>query len=60
MLVAGEKKTEVELLIDRINKIQEEIPEHGENVLSEEEQAFLDAAEEQYNSLGAIRRNNRR
>lgn len=60
VLVAGEKKTEVELLIDRINKIQEEIPEHGENVLSEEEQAFLDAAEEQYNSLGAIRRNNRR
>ncbi len=60
VLVAGEQKTEVELLIDRINKIQEEIPDHGENVLSEEEQAFLDAAEEQYTSLGAIRRNNRR
>lgn len=47
----GEKKTEIELLIDRIHKIQEELPEHGENVLSDEEQAFLDAAEEQYASL---------
>ena len=45
------KKTEIELLIDRIHKIQEELPEHGENVLSDEEQAFLDAAEEQYASL---------
>lgn len=56
----GEKKNEIELLIERINKIQEELPEHAENILSEEEQAFLDAAEEQYASLGAIRRNNRR
>ena len=47
----GEKKTEIELLIDRIHKIQEELPEHGENVLSDEEQAFIDAAEEQYASL---------
>ena len=47
----GAKKTEIELLIDRIHKIQEELPEHGENVLSDEEQAFLDAAEEQYASL---------
>ena len=47
----GEKKTEIELLIDRIHTIQEELPEHGENVLSDEEQAFLDAAEEQYASL---------
>lgn len=47
----GAKKTEIELLIDRIHKIQEELPEHSENVLSDEEQAFLDAAEEQYASL---------
>ncbi len=47
----GAKKTEIELLIDRIHKIQEELPEHGENVVSDEEQAFLDAAEEQYASL---------
>ena len=47
----GAKKTEIELLIDRIQKIQEELPEHGENALSDEEQAFLDAAEEQYASL---------
>lgn len=46
-----EKKTEIELLIDRIQKIQQELPEHGESALSEEEQAFLDAAEEQYASL---------
>lgn len=52
----GAKKTEIELLIDRIHKIQEELPEHGENVLSDEEQAFLDAAEEQYASL----RNNKK
>lgn len=49
--VTEEKKTEIELLIDRIHKIQEELPEHNENVLSDEEQAFLDAAEEQYASL---------
>ena len=49
--VKEEKKTEIELLIDRIHKIQEELPEHNENVLSDEEQAFLDAAEEQYASL---------
>ena len=47
----GAKKTEIELLIDRIHKIQEELPEHSENALSDEEQAFLDAAEEQYASL---------
>lgn len=46
-----EKKTEIELLIERIQKIQQELPEHGESALSEEEQAFLDAAEEQYASL---------
>ncbi len=49
--VTEEKKTEIELLIDRIHKIQEELPEHNENVISDEEQAFLDAAEEQYASL---------
>jgi Kef-type K+ transport system membrane component KefB len=49
--VTEEKKTEIELLIDRIHKIQEELPEHNENVLLDEEQAFLDAAEEQYASL---------
>ena len=41
----GEKKTELELLIERIQKIQEELPEHTEN---ENERAFTEAAEEYY------------
>lgn len=43
----GEPKTQLELLIERIHKIQEEIPEHH---ISEEEQAFNNAAEELYNN----------
>ncbi|MCR5719274.1 MAG: cation:proton antiporter [Lachnospiraceae bacterium] len=41
----GNPKTSLELLIERINAIQKEIPEHS---ISEEEQAFTSAAEEQY------------
>ncbi len=41
----GTKKTEVEKLIERINKIKEDIPKHE---ISEEEDAFNEAAEEQY------------
>ena len=37
-------KTEVELLIDRIQAIQRELPQH-ENPYYEEEQAFTEAAE---------------
>lgn len=44
---AGEPKTEVELLIERIKKIQETIPPH-ELHSHDEEQAFTEAAEEQY------------
>ena len=40
----GQKKSEVELLIERISKIQEEIPDHEE---SDEEASFTTAAEEQ-------------
>ncbi len=43
----SEKPSEVELLIERINAIQRELPKHEEN-LNEEEKAFTDAAEEQY------------
>ena len=42
-----EPKTEVELLIERIQKIQEELPRHS-NPYFEEEQAFSEAAEEHY------------
>ena len=41
----GEKKTELELLIERIQKIQSELPAHTEN---ENEKAFTEAAEEYY------------
>ena len=39
----GEQKSEVELLIERIQKIQSELPAHTEN---ENEKAFTEAAEE--------------
>ena len=50
----GEQKSSLELLIERIQKIQEEIPK---NTVSEEEQAFTNAAEEHFNSQMVVRRN---
>lgn len=47
---SGERKTEAQLLIERIRKIQTELPPlpaHGETT-EEEEAAFMEAAEEQY------------
>ena len=41
------KKSNVELLIERINKIQERIPPHTA-ANAEDEKAFTEAAEEQY------------
>ena len=43
----GEKKTDVELLIERIQKIRSELPPVKHEEMSEEEAAFLEAAEEQ-------------
>lgn len=40
----GKEKTQVELLIDRIQKIQEELPSH---TINEAEEAFTEAAENQ-------------
>ena len=48
VLEEGVKKTEVELLIDKINAIQAKLPPHDE--VSEEEKAFTEASIEQYNS----------
>ena len=48
----GEKKTELELLIERIRKIQDELPEHTEN---ENERAFTEAAEEYYREQTQVR-----
>ena len=42
---AGEKKSELELLIERIQRIQSELPVHADN---ENEKAFTEAAEEYY------------
>ncbi|MBQ4136744.1 MAG: cation:proton antiporter, partial [Clostridia bacterium] len=49
----GRVKSEVELLVERIQKIQSELPEHS---ISEEEQAFTSAAEEQYEQMTSVRR----
>ena len=43
----GEKKSDVELLIERIGKIREALPERPHEEMSEEEAAFMEAAEEQ-------------
>jgi Kef-type K+ transport system membrane component KefB len=48
----GEKKSELELLIERIQMIQSEIPEHTED---ENERAFTEAAEEYYQEQTRIR-----
>ena len=55
----GKQKSEVELLIDRIQKIQSELPAHTEN---ENERAVTEAAEEYYReqNMTQQRRNNRR
>ena len=42
----GKLKSDVDLLIEKINKIQEQIPKHEE--VSEEERAFTEASMEQY------------
>ncbi len=47
----GKQKTPVELLIERINKIQEELPKRVVTLNVENENAFTQAAEEYYGSL---------
>ncbi len=49
----GKPKSEVELLIERIQKIQSELPAHTEN---ENERAFTEAAEEYYREQRIPRR----
>ena len=50
---SAEPKSEVEILIERINKIQKELPAHN---LPDAEQAFTEAAEEQLEAMGYGRR----
>ena len=54
-------KTNLELLIERIKKIQEKIPEH-KSISDENEEAFTEAAEEQYDKISGRNQfiNNRR
>lgn len=47
----GVPKREVDILIDRIQKIREEIEDEERLEASPEEQAFLDASDEQYEAL---------
>ena len=51
----GEQKSDVQLLIERIRKIQSELPPLESDV-SEEEAAFTEAAEEQLAQTQAQRR----
>jgi hypothetical protein len=48
--------SEVDILIARINKIREELPEPEKHEISPEEQAFLEAADEQYEALSELQR----
>ncbi len=48
----GQKKTSLELLIERIQKIQEELPKHD---INEDEQAFTNAAIEHFDSIYNMR-----
>ena len=52
----GRPMSEVEILIARINKIREELPEPEHIEISPEEQAFLEAADEQYEALSELQR----
>ena len=51
----GQPKTQAELLVERIQKLQQELPKY-EPAVSEEEAAFTEAAEEQYAPSQAMRR----
>ena len=52
---SGRQKTQAELLVERIQKLQQELPKY-EPAVSEEEAAFTEAAEEQYAPTQAMRR----
>lgn len=52
----GNPRREVDVLIERIQKIREEIPAPEKFEISPEEQAFMDAADEQYEALSNLQR----
>lgn len=51
-ILEEKRQSELELLIERIQAIQKELPKRN-NDISEEEEAFTQAAEEQYNSYAS-------
>ncbi|MBR2081214.1 MAG: hypothetical protein IJ980_06240 [Oscillospiraceae bacterium] len=55
----GEVKSAAQLLVERIQKIQKELPP-PKSYDEENEQAFLDAAEEQQQALRGLKHNNLR
>lgn len=52
----GNPRREVDILIERIQKIREDIPEPEKIEMSPEEQAFMDAADEQYEALSELQK----
>lgn len=53
---SGKPKSEVEILIERINKIREELPNPEKHEISPEEQAFTEAADEQLEALSELQK----
>ena len=53
----GRIKTDIELLIERIQRIQTELPPHVQDAQSEAEQAFTEAAEEHFGYTNTNARN---
>ncbi len=47
----GERKSDVDILIERIQKIQKELPPHVSDFTSEAERAFTEAAEEHFSQM---------
>lgn len=56
----GNKKSDIEILIERIQKIQKELPPHVGDSQAEAEQAFTEAAEEHFSSVNSNFRGGRR
>jgi Kef-type K+ transport system membrane component KefB len=52
----GNKKSDVQILIERINKIRAELPPPEKVEMSAEEQAFMEAADEQFEALSELHR----
>ncbi len=50
----GKKKSEVELLIERIHAIQSELPKHNDPYYDENEAAFSEAAEEHFARMNEV------